>query len=59
MNQLMIVLGLIGLFCLAVGIRDVRRKDYAWATLAFIAVGLILVTRIPSSAIMLDLPVEN
>ena len=59
MDQLMIVMGLVGLFCLAAGIRDIRRKDYVWAALALIAVALIVVTPIPSHAIKLDLPIEH
>ena len=46
-------------FCLAVGIRDVRRKDYLWAVIAFVAAGLMILIPIPSHEVKVELPMAN
>jgi hypothetical protein len=55
MTRLLLMLGLVGLFCLAVGIREVLRKDYVWAGLAFACVLLIVLMPIPTHAEKVDL----
>ena len=55
MKRLLIAMGVVVLFCLAVGIRDLIRKDYVWAGLAFVCVAIVVLTPIPTRAVKLDL----
>ena len=50
---------LVALFCLAVGIREVRRKDYIWAVTAFVVAGLVIIIPIPSHALKVELPIAD
>jgi hypothetical protein len=59
MTQLLIGVGLAVLFCVAVGIRDIRRKDYVWAILAFVCVAVLVTAPIPTHAVKLDLPAQT
>ena len=56
MSQLEIGIGLVTLFCIAVGIRDLRRKDYVWAVLALVCVAALLTAPIQTHPAKLDLP---
>ena len=56
MTMFLIALGLVALFCIAVGIRDLRRKNYVWAALAFGCVAIIALTPIPTYAVKFDIP---
>jgi hypothetical protein len=50
----------VALFCIAVGIRDIRRKEYIWAVLAFgSAVVLLGVAPIPTHAVKLDVVAQT
>jgi multisubunit Na+/H+ antiporter MnhB subunit len=46
-------------FCLAVGIRDLRRKDYVWAALAFAALVIVGLIPIPTHAVKFDIPAQT
>jgi hypothetical protein len=59
MKQLLIVMWAVALFCLAVGVRDLVRKDYIWAALAFVCVVAIALTPIPTHAVKVDLGVAT
>ena len=51
--------GLAAFFCIVVGIRDVRRRDYIWAVAAFMAAGVIILTPNPNHAVSVVLPLAN
>ena len=59
MLMFLVALGLVGLFCLAVAIRALRRKEYVWAALAFACVALLALTPIPTHAVKYDLGVAT
>jgi len=52
----LIGLSLVALFCLAVGIRALRRREYIWAALAFGCVAILILTPIPTKAVKFDIP---
>jgi len=49
----------VALFCLVIGIRDLRRKEYVWATLAFVAFAIVAVIPIPTHAVKVDVPLQT
>jgi multisubunit Na+/H+ antiporter MnhB subunit len=59
MTQLLVGMGMVIVFCVAVGVRDLRRKDYIWAALAFICVGVLATASIPTHAVKLKLPPQT
>ena len=46
-------------FCLAVGIRDLRRKQYVWSAFAFASFVILIVTPIPTHAMKIDVPLQT
>ena len=49
----------VALFCLAVGIRDLRRKDYVWSALAFASLVIVALIPIPTHAVKFDIPAQT